>query len=155
MDRGERAAHWRQRLIAAGVVYLLAVVAAFAYLAWLKAQARKIDAQLAAAQPIEKFVLSQEARWQTLAPAIDPHRYAREVLFQIDRNRPTQDIHVTGFHLETGLWRIVGEAPSVNLAIDYLAKLKEEKELGAFVIDGQQPKLLPNDHAQFTISGKP
>ena len=156
LARGARAAHWRQRLIAAAVIYVLAIVAAFAYLAWLKAQARKIAAQYAAAQPVEKFVLSQEARWQALAPAIDPRRYARELLYQIDRNRPTPDLNVTAFHLEPGLWRIVGEAPSVNLAIDYLAKLKEEKELGSFVIDGQQPKLLPaNDHAQFTISGKP
>ena len=153
--RGARAANWRQRLIAAGVIYVLAIVAAFAYLAWLKAQARKIDAEYAAAQPVEKYVLSQEARSQALAPAIDPRRYARELLFQIDKNRPTADIHITEFHLDPGQWRIIGEAPSANLAIDYLAKLKEEKELSIFVIDAKPPQLLPNDHAQFTIYAKP
>ena len=154
VDRGTRAAHWRQRLIAAGVVYVLAIVSAFAYLAWLKAQARKIDAQLAAAQPVEKFVLSQEARSQTLAPAIDPRRFARELLYQINKDRPTDDIHITEFDLQPAQWRVVGEAPSANLAIDYLSKLKEEKELGAFVIDAKPPQLLPNEHAQFTIFGK-
>lgn len=154
VDRGARAAHWRQRLIAAGVIYVLAVVAAFAYLAWLKAQARKIDAQLAAAQPVEKFVLSQEARWQVLAPAIDPRRYAREVFYQIDKNRNNPDILVTGFHIDPVTWRVIGEAPSANLAIDYRDRLKEEKELGAFVIDSQQPKPLPNGREQFTITGK-
>lgn len=154
VDRGARAAHWRQRLIAAAVLYVLAIVAAFAYLAWLKAQARKIDAQLAAAQPVEKFVLAQEARWRVLAPAIDPRRYARELLFQVNKNRPTDDIHITEFDLQPAQWRVVGEAPSANLAIDYLSKLKEEKELGAFVIDAKPPQLLPNEHAQFTIYGK-
>ena len=155
VNRGARAVQWRQRLIAAGVVYLLAIVAAFAYLAWLKAQARKIDAQLAAALPVQKFVLTEEARWQALAPAIDPRRYARELLYLVNKNRPTDDIHITEFHLDPGQWRIIGEAPSVNLALDYLAKLKEEKELGTFVIDAQQPKLVAGEHAQFTIFGKP
>ncbi len=155
VNRGARAVQWRQRLIAAGVVYLLAIVAAFAYLAWLKAQARKIDAQLAAALPVQKFVLTEEARWQALAPAIEPRRYARELLYLVNKNRPTDDIHITEFHLDPGQWRIIGEAPSVNLALDYLAKLKEEKELGSFVIDAQQPKLVAGEHAQFTIFGKP
>ena len=154
VDRGARAAHWRQRLIAAAVLYVLAIVAAFAYLAWLKAQARKIDARLAAALPVEKFVLSQEARSQALAAAIDPRRYARELLYQVNKDRPTDDIHITEFDLQPAQWRVVGEAPSANLAIDYLSKLKEEKELGAFVIDAKPPQLLPNEHAQFTIYGK-
>ena len=152
--RGARAAHWRQRLIAAGVVYVLAIIAAFAYLAWLKAQARKIDAQYAAAAPVEKYVLAQEARSKVLAQAIDPARYARELLYQINKNRPTDEIHITEFDLQPNQWRIVGEAPSANLAIDYISKLKEEKELGAFVIDAKPPQLLPNEHAQFTIFGK-
>ena len=154
VDRGVRAAHWRQRLIAAGVVYVLAIVGTFAHLAGLKSQARKIDAKLAATQPVEKFVLSQEARSQTLAPAIDPRRFARELLFQINKDRPTDDIHITEFDLQPAQWRVVGEAPSANLAIDYLSKLKDEKELGAFVIDAKPPQLLPNEHAQFTIYGK-
>ena len=152
--RGARAAHWRQRLIAAGVGYVLAIIAAFAYLAWLKAQARKIDAQYLAAAPVEKYVIAQEARSQALAPAIDPSRYARELLFQINKNRPTEEIHITDFVLQPKQWRIEGEAPSANLAIDFLTKLKDEKELSAFAIDAQPPKLLPNEHAHFTIFGK-
>ena len=153
-ERGARAAHWRQRLIAAAVLYLLAVAAAVGYLAWLQAQASKIDAQYAAVQPVEKYVATQQARAQALAPAIEPGRYARELLFQIDKCRPGDDIRITEFDLQPGQWRVVGEAPSANLAIDYISKLKEEKELGAFVIDAKPPQLLPNEHAQFTIYGK-
>ena len=153
--RGERAAHWRQRIIAAGVLYALAIVAGFAYLAWMKAQARKIDAQYAAAQPVLQFVQSRQLRWKTLSPAVDPTRYAVELLFQASKNLPTDTIRITEFDLQANQWRIVGEAPSANLAIDYVSKLKEEKELGAFQIDAKPPQLLPNEHAQFTIFGKP
>ena len=152
--RGERAAHWRQRIIAAGVLYALAIVAGFAYLAWMKAQARKIDAQYAAAQPVLQFVQSRQLRWKTLSPAVDPTRYAVELLFQASKNLPTDTIRITEFDLQANQWRIVGEAPSANLAIDYVSKLKEEKELGAFQIDAKPPQLLPNEHAQFTIYGK-
>ncbi len=155
VDRGARAANWRQRLIAAGVVYVLAIVAAFAYLAWLKAQARKIDAEYAAAQPVEKYVISQEARWKALAPAIDPRRYARELLFQIDKNRPTADLHITQFHIDLRQWSIIVEAPTANLALDFRTKLQEEKELDTFKIDARNQQPLPNDHSQITIFGNP
>ena len=155
VNRGARAVQWRQRLIAAAVVYLLAIVAAFAYLAWLKAQVRKIDVQLAAALPVEKFVLGQEVRWQALAPAIDPRRHARELLYQIDRDRPVDDLHVTQFVLDPKQWSIIVEAPSANLALNYLTKLQEEKELDAFKIDARGPQPLPNEHSQITIFGNP
>jgi len=154
LQRGERAAQWRQRLVAAAVLYVLAIVAAFAYLAWLKANARKVDAQYAAAQPVLQFVQSRQLRWKTLAPAIDPSRYAVEILYQANKNLPTDGIRITEFDLQATQWRIIGEAPSANLAIDYVSKLKDEKELGAFLIDAKPPQLLPNEHAQFTIYGK-
>lgn len=154
VERGARAASWRNRLIGAAVLYVLAIAAAFAYLAWLKAGAGKIAAQLAAAQPVQKFVLTAEARWRKLAPAIEPERYAVEVLYQVNKNLPADGIRITEFHLDATQWRIVGEAPSANLAIDYVSKLKAEKELGAFVIDAKPPQLLANEHAQFTIYGK-
>ena len=97
---------------------------------------------------------NRQARWRVLAPAIDPSRYAVEVLFQASKNLPTSEIRITEFDLKETQWRIIGEAPSANLAIDYVTKLKEEKELGAFVIDAKPPTLLPNDHAQFSIFGK-
>ncbi len=154
VQRGARAVQWRHRLIGAAVLYVLAILAAFAYLAWLKAEARKITTQYAAAQPVLKFVQGEQTRWRTLAPAVDPSRYAVELLYQASKNLPNDGIRITEFDLQATQWRVVGEAPTANLAIDYVSKLKEEKELGAFVIDAKPPTLLPNEHAQFTIYGK-
>ena len=153
-QRGERVAQWRQRLVAAAVLYVMTIVAAFAYLAWLKSNARKIDAQYAAAQPVLQFVQSRQVRWKALGPAIDPSRYAVELLYQANKNLPNDGIRITEFDLRGAEWRIIGEAPSANLAVDYITKLKEEKDLGAFLIDGKLGQILPNEHAPFNIFGK-
>ncbi len=152
--RGARAANWRNRIIGAAVLYLLAIAGAFAYLAWLKAEAGKIEAQYRAALPALGFVQAQQARWKILAPAIEPGRYAVELLFQASKNLPNDGIRITEFNLQSAQWNIVGEAPSANLAIEYVTKLKAEKELATFIIDAKPPKILPNGHAQFTINGK-
>ncbi len=152
--RAGRATQWRQRIIGAAIIYVLAIVAAFAYLAWLKAQARKVSVQYAAAQPVLQFVQSRQARWRTLAPAIDPSRYPVEVLFQASKNLPPGEVRITEFDLKAAQWQIVGEAPSANLVADFVTKLKEEKELSAFSIEFKIGQLLPNDHAPFTVWGK-
>ena len=154
VERGTRAAHWRHRLIGAAVLYLFAIAAGFAYLGWLKAEARKIDTQYRAAQPVLQLLQSRQLRWKTLAPAIVPERYVVELLYQATKNLPADDLRITEFDLQAAQWRIIGEAPSANLAIDYVSKLKAEKGLGAFSIDAKPPQLLPNEHAQFTIYGK-
>ena len=154
LARGNRAAQWKSRLIGGAVIYLLIVVLAFVYLGWLKAKAEKIDVRYRAMQPILQQVQARENLWKTLAPAVDPSRYAVELLYQASRNLPTDGIRITEFDLQSTQWRIIGEAPSANLAIDYVSRLKAEKELKTFLIDAKPPQLLPNEHAQFTIYGK-
>jgi len=152
--RGARATQWRNRLIGVAVLYLLAIAAVFAYLAWLKAEAGKVARQYRAALPVLQFIQTRQLRWKTLAPAIEPERYAVELLFQTSKNLPNEEIRITEFDLQAAQWRIVGEAPSASLAIDYVAKLKAEKGLTTFSIEAKPPQLLPNEHAQFTIYGK-
>ena len=77
-----------------------------------------------------------------------------ELLYQASRNLPTDGIRITEFDLQATQWRIIGEAPTANLAIDYVSRLKAEKELKTFLIEAKPPQLLPNEHAQFTIYGK-
>ena len=152
--RGERAASWRNRLIGAAVVWLLAIAAAFAYLAWLKAEAGQVAAKVRATQPALQALEARRARWKTFAPAFDPQRSVVEVLFQVSKNLPNSEIRITEFDVSAAQWRVVGEAPTASVAIDYMAKLKAEQGLDAFTIDAKPPQLLPNDHAQFNINGK-
>ena len=154
VERGARAANWRHRIIGAAVLWLLAIAAAFAYLAWLKAEAGQVAAKVRATQPALQALEARRARWKTFEPAFDPQRSVVEVLFQVSKNLPTSEIRITEFDVSAAQWRVVGEAPTASVAIDYMAKLKAEPGLDAFTIDAKPPQLLPNDHAQFNINGK-
>jgi hypothetical protein len=154
VERGARAASWRNRIIGIAVLWLLAIAGAFAYLAWLKAEAGTVTAKYRAAQPAVQAMETRRTRWRTIEPAIDPQRYVVEVLFQAARNLPSNEIRITEFDVSGAQWRVVGEAPSAAVAIDYMAKLRAEKGLEAFTIDAKPPQLLPNEHAQFNINGK-
>lgn len=152
--RLERAGRLRQRLQAIAVVYLLLLAAAFIYLAWMKSRVRKLDSQLAERQPEIERVQAQQSRWQMLAPAIDPSRYTIEVLFLVSNNLPTEDVKITEFEHSPAQFRIVGEVPSANLAIEFVEKLKAEKGLADYRIESPPPVFLPDGRAQYTIFGK-
>lgn len=152
--RIERAGRLRQQLLTAAVVWLLVVAGAFIYLAWLKQKERKLAVELAAAKPELDFIMTREARWQTLAPAVDPARFTVELLYQLHKNLPNAEVKITELDQQISGWKVVGEAPSAALAIDYVDKLKKDPEISRWQISAGQPQILPNEHAQFTIFGK-
>jgi hypothetical protein len=152
--RLERARRLKQQLLAAAVVWLLAIAGAFIYLAWLKQKERKLAVELAAAKPELDFILTREARWQALAPSIEPGRFTVELLYHLHKNLPNAEVKITELDQQITGWKVVGEAPSAALAIDYVDKLKKDPEISAWQINAGQPQILPNEHAQFTIFGK-
>jgi hypothetical protein len=153
--RLERAEQSKQRLLLAAVIYLLAVAAAFVYLAWLKREAQKIAVQYAAARPQLEQITTRQRRWNELRQAIDPHFYSVEILYQAHRNLPSDEVRIIEFIQSAGKWTIVGEAPSANLAIEYAEKLKAEKELEAWKIVSAPPAILKGEQARFSIEGRP
>ena len=47
-----------------------------------------------------------------------------------------------------------GEAANVAEAIEYVGRLRKEQDLGGFKIDSPNPNILPNERAQFRVSGR-
>lgn len=153
-DQVRRAKNRRQQLLIVAAVYLLAAASAIFYLAILERKARHLDAQFAAVRPKLELIQTRTTRSNALAAAIDPNRYTVELLFLLLRGLPTDEVRITEFDQTPDGWRIVGEAPSANLAIDYVARIKEDKDLSIYQINAPPPQLLPNEHAQFTLFGK-
>jgi hypothetical protein len=153
--RLQRAERLKQRLLVAAVLYLLCVAGAFVYLAWLKREAQTIAVRYAAARPQLEQITNRERRWNALRQAIDPRFYTVEILFQIHRNLPTEDVRITEFIQAAGKWTVVGEAPSANLAIEYAEKLKAAKDLEAWRINSAPPTILKGEQAKFSIEGLP
>jgi hypothetical protein len=144
----------RQMALAAAV-YGLAILAGWTHLWFLRRAAAKLDADLAALRPKLEQIQAHQARSQALAPAIDPRRYAIELLYLIQRAVPSGDVRLTEFDQALAQWRIVGEAPSATLAVQYVARLKEEPALSDTQITAGPPQLVAGERAQFSIFGKP
>lgn len=144
----------RHYLQAAGAIYLVLAVAGGVYLALLDRRAGELEAQFVAARPQLELIQARQSRATALAAAIEPGRSTVELLFQLQRALPDPAVRITEFDQQPTQWRVTGEAPTAGLAIDYVARLKADRDLSAYQITAAPPQLLPNEHAQFGIFGK-
>jgi len=142
----------KEWLIIAGAIYLCLLLIAAGYIIWLQHEVNAVNAQVSQAAPYVDSIATRKARWQALAPAIDPTRYVVEILNQVSHSVPSDDLHVTllvqdnpdGFEVD-------GEAPSAVMANTYVDALKNDPNLKMFHFHSDLPVILPNEHAQFRI----
>lgn len=149
----ERGARLKQRLQLAAAAYLLLVACAFMYLAWEKRQLRNLDREIAKTQPLVEFSAAQQARWKTLAPAIDPRRYLIELTYLLHKNRPSDALKFTSIEASPKGWTLKGQGP-VDAALQFGERVRNEPELKSFTLQTPQPQFV-GEEAQFTISGTP
>ena len=147
-------ARLREWLTVAGAVYLFFLLAAAGYIIWLQHRVGAIDAQVVAQTPAVDSIGSEKARWTALQPAIDPTRYTVELLQQIYKSIPSDDLRVTVFDQSPVQFMVEGEAPTAGMAIQYMDALKANTDLNAFHLDAGPPEILPNEHAHFRIFAK-
>ena len=111
MRRNERTGAFRQRLQVAAAVYLVLVAGAFLYLAVLKRSVQKLDIQISQTQPQVAATENQQQKWRALEPAIEPTRYAVEIMNLLFMNRPNADVKFTLVETGPAQWKVEGEAP--------------------------------------------
>ena len=145
---------WRQRAKAAAAVYVLLVVLAGLDLFLQHRRASALEAELTSQRPALALLQSRQARFDSLAAAIDSHRYMIELLYLLQRCLPADSVRFTEFEQMPQEWRVVGEAPTAGLAIDYLSRLKNDPDMKASEISADPPRMLPNERAQFQVNGK-
>lgn len=150
-----RLVEWRKRLLWAGGAYAALFLLLLAYLAVLKFQIGRIERGVARNAPKIEFVKNAEARWKALAPAIDRHYYPIDVLLNLSNSLPSADVRITAFNQSARQISVDGEANSAALAYQFADKVKKNAELKTFQFEMAAPRILPNDHAQFRLEGKP
>jgi hypothetical protein len=150
-----RQLEWRKRLIWAGGAYLGILVLLFAYLGLLRFQLGRLDRRIARDAPGTEFVRATEAKWKALAPAIDPHYYPVEILQHLFESLPSADVRITSYNQSARQISVDGEANTAALAYEFIDKIKKNPELRTFQFDMAAPRILPNNHAQFRLEGKP
>jgi hypothetical protein len=150
-----RQKEWRKRLLIGAAAYVGLLLLFFAYLLGLKYQVGRLDKRIASDAPKTEFVRATEAKWKALAPAIDPHYYPIEVILHLFDSLPSPDVRVTIFNQSARQISVDGEANSAALAYQFAEKVKKNPDLQTFQFELGAPRLLPNDHAQFRLEGKP
>jgi hypothetical protein len=150
-----RQVEWRKRLIWAGGAYLAVLVLLFVYLGLLRFQLGRLDRRIARDAPGTEFVRATEAKWKAIAPAIDPHYYPVEILQHLFESLPSADVRVTSYNQSARQISLDGEANTAALAYEFIEKIKKNPDLQTFQFNMAAPRILPNNHAQFRLEGKP
>lgn len=150
-----RQGEWRKRLLWAGGVYAGLMVLFLIWLLVLKLEIGRLGRRLAQDAPRTEFVKQTDAKWRALAPAIDPRYYPIEVLAHISENLPSTEVRITKFDQSARQISVEGEANTAALAYQFADKVKKSPDLQMFQFEMAAPRILPNDHAQFRLEGKP
>ncbi|HEV2803974.1 MAG TPA: hypothetical protein VGW57_03485 [Chthoniobacterales bacterium] len=150
-----RQKEWRKRLLIGAAAYAGLFLLCLFYLFGLKFSISRLDKRISRDAPKTDFVRATEARWKALAPAIDPHYYPIEVLLHLFESLPSADVRITQFNQSARQISVDGEANSAALAYQFAEKVKKNPDLQTFQFDLGAPRLLPNEHAQFRLEGKP
>ena len=150
-----RQAEWRKRVVWAGGAYAALFLLLLAYLGFMRVVIGSLDRRIARDAPQTEFVRVAEANWKALAPAIDSHYYPVEILLHLFESLPSSDVRITAYNQSARQVSVDGEANTAALAYQFIDKIKKNPELRVFQFDMAAPRILPNDHAQFRMEGKP
>ena len=150
-----RQAEWQKRLVWIGGAYVTLLCLLFAYLGLLRFQMGSFDRRIAHDAPETQFVRATESNWKALAPAIDARYYPVEILLHLFESLPSPEVRITAYNQSARQISIDGEANTAALAYAFIEKIKKNPGLRVFQFDMAAPRILPNDHAQFRLGGKP
>jgi len=150
-----RQAEWRKRLLWIGGAYVALVFLLLAYLGLLRFQIGRLDGRIAHDAPGTQFVRATEANWKALAPAMDARYYPVEILLHLFESLPSPEVRITAYNQSARQVSVDGEANTAALAYQFIEKIKKNADLRVFQFDMAAPRILPNDHAQFRLEGKP
>ena len=150
-----RQAEWRRRLLWVGGAYAALLFLLVASLGLIRFQIRRLGQRIAHDAPETEFVRATEANWKALAPAIDSRYYPVEIVLHLFESLPSADVRITAYNQSARQISVDGEANTAALAYEFIEKIKKNPDLRIFQFDMAAPRILPNDHAQFRLEGKP
>ena len=148
-------AEWRKRLVWTGGAYAALLFLLLAYLGFTRFAIGSLDRRLARDAPKTEFVRATEENWKALAPAIDSRYYPVEILQHVFESLPSTDVRITTYNQSARQISVEGEANTAALAYKFIENVKKNSGLQIFQFNMAAPRILPNDHAQFRLEGRP
>jgi hypothetical protein len=150
-----RQGEWRKRLFWAGGAYLGLIALLFLAFLFMRFQVGHIKRQIVRDEPEVEFIRTAANNWKALAPAVDPHYYPLEIVLNLSKSLPSENVHITNYNQSARQISVSGEATSPALAFQFAEKVKKNPELRSFQFEMGTPQIMANGHAQFRLEGKP
>jgi len=145
---------WRMRgILIASAVYLMAVAWLLTHFFITSYQVKGLQHWHAEHAQAIALVRDTKAAWQELQPVVDENSYPLEMLLNVSKSIPSDQLNLTLFEANNGRLLIKGEAKNAQAAFQFLDNLKKDAHLAGFTWNMGQPHLLPNDLAQLQIEG--
>jgi hypothetical protein len=148
-------AEWRKRLVWAGGAYAALLFLLLVYLGFMRFAIGRLDRRIVSDAPKTEFVRATEEKWKALAPAIDSRYYPVEIALHLFESLPSADVHITAYNQSARQISVEGEANTAALAYKFIENVKKNSGLQIFQFNMAAPRILPNDHAQFRLEGRP
>jgi hypothetical protein len=149
--RGE----WQKRLTLIGAAYGAIFLLFLLYLGYTRFDIARLDRLITRDAPQTQFIRETESDWKSLGPAIDSRYYPVEILLHLSEDLPSADVRITAYNQSARQISVDGESNSAALAYQFAEKVKKDGALQNFRFDMAAPRILPNNHAQFRLEGKP
>jgi hypothetical protein len=153
--RTRESRRWQRRaLMIFLAVYMLAV--AWVVSRYVMTSLKVGDLRKWQSDHAQALALVQDGRaaWKDLDPVIDTKSNPLELLRETCLSIPLDQLHLTLFETsDNGKVLIKGEAKNVAAAFQFFTKLKDDPFFSGYSLEMGNPRPLPNDLAQFQISG--
>lgn len=150
-----RRSEWRKRLFWVGGAYAGVFALMAVYLIGMRALIGYFNSAVSRDAGQTQFVRTTDANWKALGPAIDPRYYPVEILLHLFESLPSPEVRITTYNQSARQISIEGEANSPALAYQFMEKIKKNGPLQIYNFNMGAPRILPNNHAQFRIEGRP
>ncbi len=137
-------------LLVAAIYLLLAAVAA-AHYGWLTFEHGRLSRDVEATAPTVDSLKQTSDHWRVLELALDPDMYPVERLHRASRSLPPDGVRFTLFEQRGAAFLIRGEAMNAPAAFQFKDKLNNDPDWAGYQWQMPQPRLLPNNSAQFQL----
>ncbi len=144
-----------RRLVVTGILLYLGAIAAFAaYLAWEQHASDVAAAELGRQSPTVRAIQDTADRWRNVQAAVDPRVYPVELFSQIASLLPPEGMRLTAFEVQKGKVIVRGEASTAPAAFQFVENVRGRPELALFNWQMPSPSLRPDGRADFAIEGE-
>ena len=138
---------------AAAAVYLVVAAVIAGFTGWKYFQVHSLKGKLALHADEVATIQKTAERWEAIELAVNPEMYPLERLWRAAKLLP-DGIRLTLFEQRGPDILITGEARNAPAAFRYRETFKSDSEWAGYEWQMPQPRLLPNDLAQFRLEGR-